>query len=305
MENTSSAAPLSAPLQRHALRGGLPWPPPPSEKHLQHRPLAPFRRLIAIWLFFLVVIVVIWAAFSSGVRLPALPVGVAYLVGGGLFVGLFGAAVARVKRFNVKNSAALAQLNRGDVDDAAAVFDDLARRHLSSPQLHTVALHNLAIAEGRRGRHDRALALHATVIKKGSNNPAIADTARFAIAADYALLGDLDGAEAWLADAERQRKLAHVSLDAFARAVVWTRRQRFADVVTLLESRWRELEAGDSALGLRANKVLLAFALAHVEGRADYATAVLQSAHSPTRGQLDWLGTHWPEMQAFVVEKRL
>jgi hypothetical protein len=124
----------------------------------------------------------------------------------------------------------------------------------------------------------------------------------------YGLTGELDAAEKWIADTRRrlQRQTSHRIWSGaqlcVCEAIVACRRGRLDEAVKLLERNWRRLQHSLTVVQIREAWLLRAFA-ASGQTRADAQSwlVLLRSA----RGELDYVGRGWPEMQVFLTANDL
>jgi hypothetical protein len=195
-------------------------------------------------------------------------------------------------------------LSRGELDQAEAVFERLARsdRSLVDARL------SLGWTKLRRGDLQRAADVFAEVDRSGSIVAMLLRpmTAGY-LALTHALLDNLDAAGQWLAEADKRTSKAHarttaVALTTFARSVVECRQGKFIDVAQQLDDQWGTLENTLTGEVLRPLRVVRAFAVAQTEGaRSSGAAAQLLSELGRRRlSEFDYLATAWPELDGFL-----
>lgn len=166
--------------------------------------------------------------------------------------------------------------------DQAAVLFDLGLARLSLGDLHG-ALEAFAGAERLRVGYYRPI-LSAC------------------LALTFALDGQLQPADAWIAEASRRsRKLASLSrLHRAAQAIVLARRGDPGAGLRALEESWGEIERTTTADVVRGLRIVRAHLLEACV-RAEEAEALLAGARPFRTGEYVWLGAGWPEMAAYLA----
>ena len=118
----------------------------------------------------------------------------------------------------------------------------------------------------------------------------------------YALLGQLDHAEIWMAEADRRSgELTPPSvptMKVFCRAVIDCRSERCSDAARMLDERWSECEATQTGEVLRPLKIVRAFAIAAAGPRSPGNVERIRPAY---QGEFDFLGVAWPSMATFLA----
>jgi hypothetical protein len=207
------------------------------------------------------------------------------------------------RRFNGEDTAAQTLLARGQLAEAGAQFEAMAKRYRWR-SLRMAAEHSLAVVELRQGQIDRALDRLAAQVKKPPGIVIIGDTRRTALlhlAIGYAIKGDVTAAQAWLDAFNKMPGPLNVRTQ-LAITLLELRRGNFDAVAKDLESRWRELEQQLTGDGLRPLRLLRAFAVAHLTTRdAELAPTFLQPLGAGAREELMWLGAAWPELAQFIA----
>jgi hypothetical protein len=281
------------------------------------------RRPVVLWLVLVLAFFMIWrflnttAPGGSGTApatpdqprapepsfpLPAIVAGVALL--GGLGWGWW--LRSRVRAFNAECAEALKLFAAADYRGATARFEDLARRFPRPRQARATARFNLAMGLLRSGELERArVALAALDPTLAAGAPSLRPTAAAQLAAIYALRGDPQAADQWIAEARARAKAVGTTraIDgaiAFARAVNDIRRDNYDQALRDLDAAWSDLEGALVAAELRPFRALRAFAAA----RGDLARAGAAGVATPSAdarpGELAWMGVEWPEMRAFL-----
>lgn len=161
-----------------------------------------------------------------------------------------------------------------------------------------------ALAVLRQGRLDDAISILAESDGRGGF---LAIDASFAsaLAFAHALSGDVDAAQAWLAEATvRRRKHGQSTVelpDLGAEVVIELRRGRFREVAVRLADLWPEMERAMTGERLARMRVLRAFAVAQGDVREAGAVGSLLAGLQP--GSYDafaFLSTKWPELDLFL-----
>jgi hypothetical protein len=240
-----------------------------------------------------------------------------------LWVGLAAALVWSVRRRRRMygllrdNEDGVALLLSGELDEAAPVFDRLCRRGRLMPALHSLFVHNRAIAHLEAGEHDRAAALLSATLHAGWIG------SRGALAGYYPmLLGRLAVTEALrerfeIAEAWRDRAHAVMSTPKrgallFVDVVVEGRHEAWDRVVELVDDGWSRAENLLTARQQRVVRVIHALALEQIRG-ADYRAEsrdqdlrrALEAVREGRARDIDWLAPGWPTMQAFLARHGL
>jgi len=225
---------------------------------------------------------------ALGVALPLVPIGLAVL------------SVARIRRFNRRNEHATRLLDAGRLEEAAAAFEENARRFPARVQ-RLVSLHNLGFVRLLRCDLEGAIELLGEVdrvrapglIQLRHNSAAL-------LALAYALRGDEAAAEAWIEES-RQRpgtptpfSLAHV----LAEAVLRCRRAQYAEAAEVLEVNRERLELHLRPELLAALPALRAFAAPGRRPGPRGATP-REAAREAVAGPA-FLGARWPAMERLL-----
>ena len=258
-------------------------------------------------------------------------------VGIGLVVGLLGAAVdplmvvasatavvgwslvrrRRMYRLLRDNDDGLALIAGGEVEAAASLFDGLCARSRRMPALHSLLVHNRAVAHLEAGQPDRAYALLCAVAHAGWVGPRGALSVyhcgllgRLAMA--QALRGEVEEAERWRSRAHAASSEAKRGALLLTDCLVEARAQQWERLIELVEQRWAQAENLNTARTMRAVRMLEAFALEHAqadlyraESRETDRTRALAAAKSGPAGQFDHLATQWPELRGFLDRQDL
>jgi len=188
-------------------------------------------------------------------------------------------------------------LNAGNFARARESFAYWAANR-PSPALAAIARHDLAWTAMCEGELEEArdLQLHGlTKDRKSLERAGLVQLSSIDLALLFALLGDLETAETWIAEAEKPAKKAPrrgvEAIIAVVRAVVALRRDRAADAVQILEDNWSMCEARLSGDTMRPIYVIRAFA----------RREELSYQRPKYPGELAYIGTAWPEMAEFLA----
>jgi hypothetical protein len=122
----------------------------------------------------------------------------------------------------------------------------------------------------------------------------------------HALLGDIDAAEKGMARLGLRRHLtpnsAFPGMSTITRAVIDCRSGRAGDAARVLDENWAMCESSLTGDVVRVARVVRAFAIASADSRdAGKADLQLVNARPAYRGEYDFLGKAWPEMQTFLL----
>lgn len=155
----------------------------------------------------------------------------------------------------------------------------------------------------RQGRLDEAITMLEEIDRRGEIHSIDAMTAS-TLAFAHALRGDLDTAQAWLAEAavRRGKEVTPVTLpDLGTEVVIDLRRGRFREVQVRLADQWPEMERVMTGERLRRMRVLRAFAVAQGDVREAGAVGPLLAPLQPgKRDEFAYLATAWPELDRFL-----
>lgn len=268
--------------------------------------------------------IVVWAAIATICALlylvstPAQRGGVVtiLLVGAGAMVVLFVINMVRFARHRRKfiedNNEAIAALTRGDLKAADEIYWYWAENS-KLPAMTALASHNLAWTLMRECELKQAIEIAADNDKNHRSAlraVGLFPTSAVDLALYHGLLGDLDGADKWFAEAEaRAKELTTPTLPAmlgFARAVVDCRSGRADEAARMLEESWSEYEGVLMGETMRPLRVVRAFAIAATDPRnAGVAASLLDTARAAYPGEYAFLGARWPEMAAFLAAHQL
>jgi hypothetical protein len=212
------------------------------------------------------------------------------LVVGGVFVW-------RARRLNAENKRGIDLMAMGELRQAAETFRGLSRRWL----LPTVGPKvNLGFALLRLGDLDGALDAFAAAERSRLRwyRPVVASF----LALCDALRGDLDAADAWVAEAKGRASSpsSFTRVHLAAEAIVRLRRGDAPGAVQLLDASWGEIERSTAADMVRALRIVRALA-AESGGAPAQVPDLLAGARPFRAGEYAWLGAAWPEMARYLA----
>lgn len=281
----------------------LPLPPPPARGSWLPRLQWP---VLAIWLALVAVFTLSafagwsgggesWASDPRFLRFLAwMPV---------LFLAVFAGLYLSTRRAAHRNQEGIDRLASGELEAAAIVFRDVARRSRHAvPGAFNLGLTLLRLADVRG-----ALAAFAAAERAGGRRGRglLAAAVAGDLALCYALLGELDAAEAWALEARRRvQRPGHPSrLHVVAEAVALDRRGHDEAAARRLAERWGELELTTSADLMRGLRLVRAYVLERAGGTPGEVEALLAGARPFRRGEYAWLYAGWKELEVWAAVK--
>lgn len=242
----------------------------------------------------------------------------ASVTAGLVFVGMIGAMITistaqllrQADRFTSAYHIGIAALLRGDLELAHKAFEPWSA-FKRSPRIAASARHSLAWTMMRSGKLEEAKTLFLgsdetfpkAQIALGLFPIAAADTALV-----YALIGDLDTAESWFAEAEARRSYTHLAafpaVLVFTRAVIDARKGNLVAAARHLDDHWTQSENVSMGADLRLMRVIRAFARSTAGGPRDAGRAEADlAALRPLAYEREFLmlAVAWPEMATFLA----
>lgn len=217
--------------------------------------------------------------------------------------------------FNASQEPGLVALSEHRYAEALAIFESAAARWKGRLHARCVVRTNIAHTHLRAGRIDEAIAAYVEVERDRSvlytSGPRLLATVELAVV--YGLAGLPDAAERWIAECRarlarsKDERMFFAARLCLAEAVVACRRGNPKAAVENLERHWTKLRFSLTADAMRAVEVVRAFAEAQSVGvREQNVVAQRLVQLEPTvRGEFDYLGARWPEMQAFLASHDL
>ena len=204
-----------------------------------------------------------------------------------------------------RNQNAVNLLNAGRIDEAAEIFDDLARAERRTAA-HPVYVFNRAVAYVLQGRARRAFSLFNAVER---SRAFVTEPGRTYLPLLYIELGTCLALLGQLEQAQHYRALAHRTLDPadrghpaiFLDALVLVRSGQLVEADAYIRGHWRTAEGTLRVPTMRALRVVSAFTIAGLaSSRAPDVRGLLNGVRPCRRGEFDWVGAHWPELLAFL-----
>jgi hypothetical protein len=221
-----------------------------------------------------------------------------------VIAAILGLAYWRARRFAAANKRGVDLMAAGDSAAAAEIFAPLARKWLAPV---TVAQVNLGLARLRLADLRGAVEAFAAIERgHGALARAYRPMAAALVALCDAVLGELDAAEKWVAEAHRRtaKPTANTRVHLVAEAIVLIRRGDAASAARLLDQSWGEIERSTAADLVRAFRVVRALAGETAGGTAATSSGDFLAGARPFRpGEFAWLGVGWPEMTRYLEAK--
>lgn len=212
------------------------------------------------------------------------------------------------KKWSARNNAAVRLIGEGKPDEAVAILDEILAKSRVFPVAYSLYLWNRGIALVRLGRFVEARAAIASVQRTnwlerpGFNQfvPAV----MVSLGNLEALEGNLDAAEQWRRSAHAKlassSSVAALPLDVLLAA----RRGELDRAEALCESQWTAAEAALTARDMKLLRVLRAYvASRRAPGDRREMDQWLAGAKPIPAGMFDYLGTAWPEFDAFARDE--
>lgn len=236
------------------------------------------------------------------------------LLFGGLFAWSFRRRTDTHKALAV-NERARELLDLGQVEQAGSLLDELLANRRTPANVRPFAAFYRGLVAMRQGDYDQARARIRAVIESGwlGNRRSLQTLAPavYASATLAAVLGgELDEADHWRA--EGRRCAANLERHWFVPdGFILARRERWNELLTLLERRWDAIEGTVSGVGIRQLQLLKAFALTRLHEHEDQYRGLHSGdevgalLHGVRPGRFDHLATHWPELRDFMAARHL
>lgn len=216
-----------------------------------------------------------------------------------------------LREFSDAHTDTVGKRARGELAQAREVMWAWSER-TGSFRIAAIARHDLGWTMLRQGDLEHAAAVLADVDSEYLDQLAqtgMAATNAADLALVHALRGDLTEAARWLACADERRSASRRpsigAMISFSRAVLLCRSGRPEEAATLLDGGWADYEATSSGDLMRPLRVVRAFAHAVGPRSGGVALAALPMVRPNYPGEHAFLGTNWPEMEAFLATHEL
>src|SRR6185312_403381 len=192
-------------------------------------------------------------------------------------------------------------LASGDLDEAAAIFEELRRE----PAAATMARELLAWTRMRQERLADAIAVELEQHERDTRRPSAgALPTKLELARLHALRADLPAARQWADDArrlaERARGVNRRTADAqllVVDALIACREGAPDAARALLLRDWGRFETLEGGGGWRAEACLLR---GFLDGAAGAGVEVWLGLDEASRARVRWMSAEWPELRAFL-----
>ncbi len=261
-------------------------------------------RFSRFWVVYLGLVGSLSSAVLLLIAAPSLAV-VSFLI----CIVVMSAAVAgrrAATRAHASNQRAINLLNAGEVDSAADVFEDLARKRRFTHG-HVVFVYNCAVAALLQGRHQRALSIFNAVEASGQVRKAfmrnLEPNLYIEMGCCLALTGKLEEARRYLHRASHLLQPPEDGRLLFLEAVVAVRSGDFASAAARIDEQWRRAEGSLRGPTIRTLRLVHAFALRQLgQGSSDKFRTLVAGAQPADRNDFRWSTLQWPEFDDFVRE---
>lgn len=281
-----------------SVKGGLVYPAPPEDAKLA----APgFNKLIALYIV---------ALAASGAAAAAIGNPLALMLPVAAVIGFVTLLRRTTRRANAKLGAAGNLVQRRKLDEAEALLTSIARNAGGNRQIHGLSLLQLAGVHALRGDCERSLQLLVVIDKNKSIRRLqthVAESIPFFIARAFALLGEIDAAEGWLARANKGRNFLQQHTADVTEALLRARQGRHKDAAALLEKHWDLLETSATGDAMKAMRAVLAFCLERIGGQDkavdDKRIDMLLAGARPFGDELRGVARPWPDLMEFLLRR--
>lgn len=267
----------------------------PAEKHYQ-----PPGALKALMVATGVVMGAIFLAFLSMLISPAAPA----FVFVGATMGYVGMNVYQIHKGANLNLQGVQELNSGNVEVAAAIFEDLSKNYRSHPH-HALFVHNRGVCYLVDGHPRRACSLFNAVrtskrlktfaLRRFRHYP----TTQLALA--LGLLGEVREANSVLREAEDDSKHAVFGMTVVPRAVIYLREGQPGRALEHLTRHWTEAEGLAAGRSAKALRILRAFASEQSRQNTHEIERLMAGVYPFEPREIQWLWSHWPELEDFAA----
>jgi hypothetical protein len=219
-----------------------------------------------------------------------------------------------VRKFNALTFAANDAYARSEFSRARESFESIERDHRWPRHVRRIATLNAAWSAKRSSEPWRAIELLAKLDLERWPGAKSAFWSRVAgeLAQAHALAGELEAAEAWIAEVDQRwnrddsAERANAGTDD-ARSIIACRREDHAGAVRIVDEARTLLEYHTPIVGLRLTGAVRGLALSRLGDPESSALLErqLETLLPAAPGELDFLGAHWPEMRAFLLQHGL
>ena len=268
----------------------------PPEDHL--RP----GRLNMFWVVFLLILTSLTVALVLPFVAPVLSP-VSWMISLAVLTGTVVARRGSTKADEV-NQRANNLLSAGEVDTAAAMFDDLARRRRYTYG-HVVFVYNSAVAALLQGRHQRALSIFNAVEASGQMRKRFLrhhePNLYIEMGCCLALTGRLSEAQGYLRRASHLLPPPEDGPLLFLEMVIAVRGGDFAAADARITEQWRRAEGAMRGPTIRTLRLIHALALQGLgQAGTDQFRTLIAGAHPAKQADFRWATVQWPEFDEFV-----
>ncbi len=237
------------------------------------------------------------AAFIS----PAAPL----FVFAGATMGYIGVNVFQIHKGANLNLEGVQELNCGNIERAASIFEELAKNYRSHPH-HALFVHNRGVCYLVDGHPRRACSLFNAVrrskrlrtfaLRRFRHYP----TTQLALA--LGLLGAIREADEVLRQAEDDQKYVVFGMTIVPRAIIYLRQGQPGRALKHLTRHWTEAEGLAAGRSAKALRILRAFAAEQV-GETANIERLMAGVYPFEPRDIQWLWVHWPELEDFCARR--
>jgi tetratricopeptide (TPR) repeat protein len=269
----------------------------------RHQPASALQAISTTGGLLAAVFVALWLVVGGGL-------GLAWLLGAiGLEVALLVHLARRRKRAVEvirRSDDAVALLNQGRVDEAAAEFDRLLSDSVESPRIHVLMLYNRGVSELYLGNVDEAIAILDSAIRSKwfkAWKRIYGGQAYQALAVSYVYAGRLDEARYVASMAHKELSEAKRLLMLPVDTMILAREGRFEESLKLLVQYSAAAEGLLLPNSMRALRMLKAFLLSLSDPaavRQQEMADLIRSAWPQRQVEYRSMAYTWPEFQHFL-----
>jgi hypothetical protein len=236
----------------------------------------------------------------------------------GAMVALEGVMIARLVRrrrrsFDLikQSDDAVALLQQGRVDEAAARFDHLLPEAEDTPSLHALVLYNRGVTALAQGNVDQGLSIIDATLRSpwfGHWSKLYGAQGNLSLGLAHLYAGRIDEASRLAAEAHARFTEAKRPMMLPLDAMILARTGRFAEALHLLDSQWMAAEGVMPASSMRPLRILKAFVLQQADGgrtRGAEIQRLVQDGQPNRPTELRAMAQTWPELQHFLAFHQL